>query len=282
MQPSTNSHILPMLQTTVTKIQEGISEACMDNIIVEEPLGIRIVYSSATGRMKKNIAVLMRTPGQDEKLLAGFLFTEGILVHSQDIIAIRSQPSDENAVEVTLKEGVVPKIHTVERNFYSSSGCGICGKASVDAIRTIVPFHPAKNNFQLPSSLFFTLPSKLRVAQELFQHTGGIHACALLDATGKMLSVMEDVGRHNALDKLIGEAWLQQLLPLQEHVLMLSGRAGFELIQKAAMAGIPVIASVGAPSSLAIETATEFGITLIGFLKNDRFNIYTHPERVIL
>ena len=264
----------------IQKISAGKISETDDKVAVEEPLEIQLAYSTDTGRMQKSIAVTMRTPGNDEELAAGFLFTEGIIKNITAIQKIKQQSVDENRVLVTLHENIVPVLANASRNFYSTSSCGICGKASINAIRTVSLYGDEKDNICINSSILYHLQDKLKKQQKIFEDTGGIHASALFDLNGNFIMLREDVGRHNALDKIIGAALLNKQLPLNNGILFLSGRAGFELVQKAAMAGIKIIAAVGAPSSLAVELAKETGITLIGFLRNDRFNIYSGEQRI--
>ena len=264
----------------IQKISAGKISETDDKVAVEEPLEIQLAYSTDTGRMQKNIAITMRTPGNDEELAAGFLFTEGIIKNITAIQKIKQQSVDENRVLVTLHENIVPVLANASRNFYSTSSCGICGKASINAIRTVSLYGDEKDNICINSSILYHLQDKLKKQQKIFEDTGGIHASALFDLNGNFIMLREDVGRHNALDKIIGAALLNKQLPLNNGILFLSGRAGFELVQKAAMAGIKIIAAVGAPSSLAVELAKETGITLIGFLRNDRFNIYSGEQRI--
>ena len=266
----------------IHKIRTGAINEAADKVAVEEPLQIQLVYSTATGQMLKDIAVTMRTPGNDEELAAGFLFTEGIVKRAEDISKIKHAHADENGVQVILKENVIPMLGSAARNFYTTSSCGICGKASIDAIQTVSQYEAVKNNSIIPSAIFYTLQNELKNQQKLFKDTGGIHASALFDVEGKFIMLREDVGRHNALDKIIGAAMMSNQLPLNYCILLLSGRASFELLQKAVMAGIKIIASVCAPSSLAVEMANENDVTLIGFLKEDRFNIYSGKERISL
>jgi FdhD protein len=245
-----------------------------DLLAIEEPLEIRLAFQDRV----QNLAVTMRTPGNDSDLALGFLFTEGIIGGAEEVRSVEHQ---QNTILVTLNPGMTPNLHQAERNFYTTSSCGVCGKASISAIRTVSTFAAQTWNREgLDAAFILGLPEKLANVQEVFAETGGLHASALFDLTGELLLVREDVGRHNALDKLIGAAMLQGRLPLAYSVLLLSGRASFELVQKAAMAGIPVIAAVGAPSSLAVSLAEEFGITLIGFLRNNRFNIYSGAHRI--
>jgi FdhD protein len=234
-----------------------------DVLAVEEPLQIRV-----NGR---DVAVAMRTPGHDAELAAGFLFSEGILSRRSDLAAVHCA---ENTVDLTLAAGVeLPE----PRNFYATSSCGVCGKASVDSLRA-AGCQIVAASARVRLDVIHALPETLRASQRAFEHTGGLHAAALFDFDGALQIAREDVGRHNAVDKLVGAAFFENALPLSTRILMLSGRASFELLQKAAMAGIPVVASVGAPSSLAVETARRFGIALAGFVRQGRFNIYTSPD----
>ncbi len=269
-------------QITICRFMDGRLQSAQDKIVVEEPLEIQLAFSAQNGKITKNISVTMRTPGNDEELATGFLFTEGVISGYETISQVKKLASDQNRIQVILKEGIKPALNSSERNFYSTSSCGICGKASIEAIQTNSVYPKAKDSIRLNPLILTGLQEILINQQELFEHTGGIHACGLFTLDAKILLVREDVGRHNALDKLIGAALEQALLPLDKHLLLLSGRASFELLQKASMAGIKVVAAVGAPSSLAIEMAKEAGITLIGFLRKDRFNIYTGFERIEL
>lgn len=267
---------------SIQKISAGEISETEDGVAVEEPLEIQLAYSTATGRMQKNIAITMRTPGNDEELAVGFLFTEGIIKDKASISDIKRPASDNNRIMVTLQEDVIPVLTNTSRNFYSTSSCGICGKASIEAIITVSPYLNEKESVFIPAVVLYPLQDELKKQQVVFEDTGGIHASALFDLSGNFIMLREDVGRHNALDKIIGAALLKEQLPLTHCILLLSGRASFELVQKAAMAGIKIIAAVGAPSSLAVQLAKETNITLIGFLKNNRFNIYSGKERISL
>jgi len=263
----------------VRKVNAHSNAPFSDVLSVEEPLEIRIGYGNGTGRTQKSISVTMRTPGNDLELALGFLFTEGIITSYKDIKNVRHAGKcslrKKNVVQVDFVEDVVPRIHQSERNFYTTSSCGVCGKSSIQSIKTVSPFHQQeKPRLELHKDILCQLREKLRTAQNGFTATGGIHASGLFTMSGELASLREDVGRHNALDKLIGDALTNNALPLHRHILLLSGRASFELIQKAAMAGISIIIAIGAPSSLAVELAEELDITLIGFLKEDSFNIY--------
>jgi len=259
-----------------------------DPLAIEEPLEIRLVYGPKENRTVKNISVTMRTPGHDAELAVGFLFTEGIIQLRTELAAVNHcfiacAENKENVIQVELTEAAVPNLPDTDRNFYTTSSCGVCGKGSIAAIRTVSVYHPGENDdHTVAYAVLHELPGLLREHQRVFEATGGLHASALFTADGQLQLVREDVGRHNALDKLIGAALELDWLPLDKSVLLLSGRASFELIQKAAMAGIKIIAAVGAPSSLAVQLADEFGITLVGFLRQQRFNIYTAVHRITM
>ncbi len=249
-------------------------------LAVEEPLEISLQYGVALRHVKKSISVTMRTPGHDAELATGFLFTEGIIHHQQQISKIFADTPGANKIIVELTEEANPDLQKLERHFYTTSSCGVCGKSSIESVRVAKNNQHSTLNIQYSTSLLYSLPHKLREQQRVFDSTGGLHASAVFDETGNLLLLREDVGRHNALDKLIGAALIKDMLPLSNFILLLSGRASFELIQKAAMAGIKFVAAVGAPSSLAVELAKEFDITLIGFLREQRFNIYCGKERI--
>ncbi len=258
-----------------------------DIVAVEEPLEINIIFGKISGRKKQNISVTMRTPDEsDFDLAIGFLFTEGIISSPNDIVQVRYTASEletqsqTNVVTVELNPSVVFDSEKLNRHFYTSSSCGVCGKSSIEMVQTVSCFPIRKNFPVVESAIFFALPNKLRAAQDNFNITGAIHAAALFDINGNLLDAKEDVGRHNALDKLIGTTLRKNLLPLSDKILLVSGRTSFELIQKAFMAGIPIVAAVGAPSSLAVELAEENSMTLIGFLRGNNFNIYTGSERI--
>ena len=268
--------------THIHKVAHGEALQVDDVLAIEEPLEISLSYHGDEGTVIRTISITMRTPGNDEELAAGFLFTEGIIQSNAQIDKVAHVAFDPNRIQLTLTAGVSPKLHQAERNFYTTSSCGVCGKTSIDAIKTVSAFATAKDQLAIPDKVFYRLPQALRAQQDVFNSTGGLHASALFDPEGNFQLLREDVGRHNALDKLIGAALMNSQLPLTSHILLLSGRASFELIQKAAMAGIKMVVAVGAPSSLAVQLATDCGITLAGFLRDNRFNIYTHPQRIIL
>lgn len=223
----------------------------------------------------------MRTPGQDAELAVGFLFTESIINNKKQLHPKEHILSVNNIVVVPMANDFEPNLANAERNFYTTSSCGVCGKASIEAIKTVSSFTEISDEPRIKITVFYGLQATLLKQQAVFADTGGIHAAALFTPSGDFIALREDVGRHNALDKLIGAAVLEESLPLSNHILLLSGRASFELVQKATMAGIRIIAAVGAPSSLAVQLAEDSGITLIGFLRDNRFNIYCHPQRVI-
>jgi FdhD protein len=264
---------------SVRRIQGSESILRRDELAVEEPMEIRLGYVVDGRRMNRSVSITMRTPGQDRELAAGFLFTEGIINAPEQVMGIRAC-GGPNAVRVDLQRGVGVDLDRLERHFYTSSSCGVCGKTSMAAVRVSCPDRIAEDRPVVEASVIHELPSALRAAQPTFERTGGLHASALFDAGGKLLALREDVGRHNALDKLIGARFLDGLTPLSTAVLLVSGRASFELVQKAAVAGIPILAAVGAPSSLAVDLAREHGMTLLGFVREDRFNIYTGPARI--
>ena len=263
----------------VEKIAFGHRLIAEDAVTVEEPLEIRLAYGPVNDRKEQPISVTMRTPGQDKELAIGFLFTEGILPGPEAVRAIR-QPNGAATVTIELTEEVAVDLGRLQRHFYTSSSCGVCGKTSIEALRTICPPPATTAEAPIEAALLYSLPTLLRQGQDIFDSTGGLHAAALFDRNGRMIKLREDIGRHNALDKLIGHALQQGLLPLSNHILVLSGRACFELIQKAAMAGIKIIAAIGPPSTGAIQLAEEAGITLVGFLRQERFNIYSGTHRI--
>ncbi|HMQ03756.1 MAG TPA: formate dehydrogenase accessory sulfurtransferase FdhD [Pyrinomonadaceae bacterium] len=264
-----------------------------DVLAVEEPLEIRLGFADGTHRA---ISITMRTPGDDGELAAGFLFTEGIFESPEQIKQIRHcglkigkqkgtldrvAALNSNTIRVDVADGVDLDLKKLERHFYTTSSCGVCGKSSIEALRSAAsPVADVK--LQLSADLIHSLPGRLRQKQSVFEQTGGLHASALFTTDGELDLVREDVGRHNALDKVIGRKFLDGETPLSDRLLLLSGRASFELVQKALVAGIPIVASVGAPSTLAVELAAEYGMTLVGFLRDGRFNIYCGGSRILL
>lgn len=265
----------------VVAIRDGVSVERPDRIVTEEPLEIR---AEGPGREPVSVAVTMRTPGSDFELAVGFLFTEALIRGREDVRKVSYcedlDPDDQhyNVVTVNLTRPFDPEL--LRRNFYATSSCGICGKATLDHVE--VQCAPVAPGPEVSGEVICALPEALRKAQRVFEETGGLHAAGLFAPDGEMLSLREDVGRHNAVDKVVGEALLAGDLPLAERVLLVSGRASFEIVQKAAVAGIPVVAAVSAPSSLAVEAAERFGMTVVGFVREGRFNVYSHPERVVL
>jgi FdhD protein len=261
--------------TQVTEWEDGRVRSLQDSLAAEEPLEIRVGGVPLT--------VTMRTPGHDLELSAGFLLTEGIIQSAGQITGLRSMASDNglrsNVVEVELKDTEF-ECEDLRRNFFAASSCGICGKASIDAIR-VRGLQTPDTGFHLYPEILCQLPKILHSEQAVFSRTGGLHAAALFDSSGRLLALREDIGRHNAVDKIVGWALLQQKLPLSQHVMVVSGRGGFEIVQKALAAGIPILASVSAPSSLAVKLARELGLTLIGFLRGRRFVIYSGEFRCI-
>jgi FdhD protein len=254
----------------------GSERPVEDDVAVEEPLEIRVGGAS--------VSVTMRTPGDDFELAAGFLFTERIIEHRGDVAGIANgygpgRRVSDNVVEVTLPPGKAVDLARLQRHFYAASSCGVCGKASICAVR-VGGIRRPRGALRVDSDVLCRLPDVVRAAQTVFDRTGGLHAAALFDAAGTLLAIREDIGRHNAVDKIVGYALLEGRLPLSECVLFVSGRGAFEIVQKALVAGIPVIASVSAPSSLAVELAREHGLTLVGFLRGQRFIVYSGHERV--
>ncbi|SEO18955.1 FdhD protein [Flavobacterium sp. CF108] len=280
--------LVSIKEVCITKVNGFESSSLLDILSVEEPLEIRISYGPEAEKIHKNISVTMRTPGNDFDLAIGFLFTEGIIASYQDVKKVYHTATDcsfqkKNIVQIDLVENFIPHLMSSDRNFYTTSSCGVCGKSSIQSIKTVSTFNPLDNpTLNIAAEVLYQLSNKLKTAQSSFAVTGGIHASGLFTIEGDLVFLQEDIGRHNALDKLIGSALANNLLPLNKHILLLSGRASFELIQKAAMAGISVVVAIGAPSSLAVELAREFNITLLGFLKEDRFNIYNSSDQAVI
>lgn len=271
-------------RTGLLRIEGGQAFAKSDLLITEEPLEIRLVAGSGKQKVRHTLAVTMRTPGSDFELAAGFLFAEGVITSRGEIQRIAycadaGEPQQYNIVNVELKSDTLPDLAPLERHFYTTSACGVCGKAGLDNLR--LRYAKLDSDFQIPAETVAQLPEKLRVQQGLFEQTGGLHAAALFDGSGNLLALREDVGRHNALDKLVGWALLENRLPLSQYLVLVSGRASYELAQKTLAAGIPALAAISAPSSLAVDLAKEFNLTLIGFLRGS-FNIYCFPERIRL
>jgi FdhD protein len=268
---------------TRVRVVEGIAERSRsDQLATEEPLEIRL----EAGGQTQTVAVTMRTPGADFELAAGFLYGEGVLSHRDDVSRINYCTDPEidaeqqyNIVTVRLAASRLPDLRSLERHFYTSSACGVCGKATLESLELrgcpVMPDGPVVRR-----PVIYSLPDKLRSAQGIFESTGGLHAAGLFSADGEPLCVREDVGRHNAVDKLVGWSLLRDELPLRDRVVMVSGRASFEILQKCLVAGAPVVCAVSAPSSLAVAIAREFGMTLVAFLRGERFNVYAGEERI--
>ncbi|WP_027882012.1 formate dehydrogenase accessory sulfurtransferase FdhD [Meiothermus rufus] len=278
MSTSTSKRPKAKTQTTLWRVEKGRATPRTDLLATEEPLEIRL----AAGGEPRPLAVVMRTPGHDFELAAGFLFAEGLIKRREDIRQMRycpppGEPQQYNSLEVRLNLPALPSLAPLERAFYTSAACGVCGKATLENLERHYP--RLKAGWQVPASTIAQLPQKLLAQQGLFAQTGGLHAAALFDPEGRLLALREDVGRHNALDKLIGWALLEGRLPLSQALALVSGRASYELVQKTLAAGIPLLAAISAPSSLAVALAQRFGLTLVGFLRGS-FNIYTHPERI--
>ena len=271
-------------KTRVRVVEDGGMRVRPDTLATEEPMEIRLLM----GDTKQTVAVTMRTPGADFELAAGFLYGEGIIKSPEDIAKISycvdrdiDAAQQYNIVNVELRGGHEYDLRPLERHFYTTSACGVCGKASLEQLelRGCPVIAPGP---EVSAETIYSLPEKLREAQGLFDATGGLHAAALFDPEGNLLALREDVGRHNATDKLVGWALLEGRLPLSDHIVMVSGRSSFEILQKCLTAGVPVVCAISAPSSLAVDVAREFGMTLVGFLRGNRFNVYAGQERVAL
>jgi FdhD protein len=265
----------------VLRYRDGVIDHRPDALAAEEPMEIRV-----NGRP---LTVTMRTPGSDFDLAVGFLVSEGVVHRASDVIAVRycagataDGSNTYNVVDVQLAGNVPPPDASLERNFYTTSSCGLCGKASLEAVRTVSAWSVEDDPLRVSADIVVSLPDRLRAAQKVFDSTGGLHAAGLFSSSGELLTLREDVGRHNAVDKVIGDGVLSGRLPLRESILMVSGRASFELVQKAVMAGIPMLAAVSAPSSLAVDLAEDNGLTLVGFLRGSSMNVYTGAERLDL
>ncbi len=264
----------------VRVVEDGRARVRPDSLATEEPMELRLV----SGGAKQTVAVTMRTPGADFELAAGFLYGEGIISSPDDVQKISycvdaDAEQRYNIVNVELRGGRDYDPRSLERHFYTTSACGVCGKASLEQLELrgcpVIPPGP-----EVAPEVIYSLPEKLREAQGLFEATGGLHAAALFDAEGGLVALREDVGRHNATDKLVGWALLEGRLPLGDHIVMVSGRSSFEILQKCLSAGVPVVCAISAPSSLAVDVARRFNMTLVGFLRGNRFNVYSAPERV--
>ena len=273
-------------ETEIRRVsQTDCSPVEVDTLAVEEPLEIRLGYKESGKTVHKAVSITMRTPENDFELAAGFLFTEGILHSKNQIETIKhcgKFPNNRNTVRLDLTPETAIDFKKLERNFYTTSSCGVCGKTSIEALTTGAKRVERADFPRVSAATIHELPAKIRERQKVFDQTGGLHAAALFDVSGSLIDLKEDVGRHNAVDKLIGAQFLQGSLPLSDKVLFLSGRASFELLQKAVMANIPIVCAVGAPSSLAVEAAKNFNVTLLGFVRDGRFNIYHGIERLAI
>lgn len=270
--------------TNVFKYRDGKIDQKPDLLAMEEPLEIRLVAEQLV-KKEESLAVTMRTPGNDFELALGFLFTEGIIKSHNDVSSIqycqqvKSAEEEGNVVKVYINSDVPLDLKKLERNFYMTSSCGVCGKSSIEALE--INCKSISTDFIVKKELLITAPDKMRDQQRVFEHTGGLHAAALFDSTGELIFLREDIGRHNALDKVIGAALNDQLIPLSKYFVMVSGRVGFELVQKCVMAGVPLLGAVGAPSSLAVETANAYKMTLAGFVRNGNLNVYSNENRIV-
>ncbi|MFQ5918555.1 MAG: formate dehydrogenase accessory sulfurtransferase FdhD [Thermoplasmata archaeon] len=275
-----------MKNARIHRARDGRTTKTRDVVAVEEPLEIQVVETTQKGQEHAHsLSVTMRTPGNDFELVAGFLFSEDVLHSPDDLWRIEycvpeDAPQEFNVVSVVLKESVPLDLSHTLRSFYTTSACGVCGKATLESVRVRDPFPLSPNGPKVRAAQLAAWPKALRGGQELFDRTGGLHAAALFDG-GTLVSLREDIGRHNAVDKVVGEQFLAGALPLESRALMVSGRASFDILQKAVAAGIPFVAAVGAPSSLAVDLANEFGLTLVGFLREDSYNIYSGQHRIV-
>lgn len=271
----------PVTHTPVQRVYSDHAEALQDLVVTEEPLEIRIGFGPETDRQEKRIAVTMRTPGHDHELAVGFLFSEGIIRTKNDILSVRhcqtvkSEEERGNVIRVEIHPETEINLSNADRNFYMTSSCGVCGKSSLEAIEVHCPVPILPERPEIPTDLILGLPDKLNEHQVNFTYTGGLHAAGLFDREGNLICIREDVGRHNALDKITGTGLMEGLIPFHNHIILLSGRVGFEMVQKSVMTGTGILAAIGAPSSLAIELARKYHLTLIGFLRKNRFNMYS-------
>jgi len=271
---------------TVKKISGDSANSVDDQVAVEEPLEIRLGYKTPDGRTSSSVSITMRTPGSDADLAVGFLYSESIIRAASDIMKVKHtgpaapDTGNHNIVRVDLASDVHVDLGRLQRHFYTTSSCGVCGKSSLDALHVTGVEPLAADGVIFSRETLTAMPAALRARQRTFEQTGGLHAAAAFDSQGEILVVHEDVGRHNAVDKVIGTLLARDLLPASKLGLMVSGRASFELMQKTLVAGIPILAAVSAPSSLAVQLANEFNVSLVGFLRGDTFNIYSGGERI--
>jgi FdhD protein len=277
-----------MFSITQIRLQRYNEASVMDDVdllAVEEPMEIRLGFGPEGEREQRSLAITMRTPGHDFELALGFAFSENIIRSMDDVIHVvychdAGRQQGDNIVRIELKPGCTPDWQKLQRHVYTTSSCGVCGKTSIESVQK----HCSKleDSYTIPAQRISNLHQEMQAAQPVFAHTGGLHASALFNSAGDLKLLREDVGRHNALDKVVGAMLLQHQLPLSDYLLLVSGRASFELVQKAAMAGIPMVVAVGAPSSLAVQLARECNMTLVGFARNHKFNVYSGGHRIRL
>ena len=263
---------------SIARVRDGLRETVDDRVAVEEPLEIRLGFQQAGKRLTQPVSITMRTPGDDEELAVGFLYTEKIIRSPADVAIVKPCQGD-NTIRVELEDDVDVDLERLRRHFYTTSSCGVCGKASLDALY-LMGAEPPESETRFAKDVIVSIPDRVRQAQAVFEETGGLHAAAVFTGDGTIVAVREDVGRHNAVDKVVGALFRDQRLPASELGLMVSGRASFELMQKALVGGLPLMAAVGAPSSLAVELAQEFNVTLVGFLRDGSYNVYSGEERI--
>ena len=277
---------LPIDPLKIIRFSDGKLKPSDDLVVVEEPMEIRLGYGSMDNRIEESIAITMRTPGDDFELAVGFLFSEGIIHNKKDILSVKycfigtQNQEDKNIVRVELTPELEIDLSSQKRNFFAHSGCGICGKASIEAVYKTINHKVIESDIKLTIKSLLQIPVKTLKQQVNFNNTGGIHSASVFDSNNKMLAIKEDVGRHNAVDKIMGHFLLSNDSDLSGKILFLSGRMGFELVQKASMAHIPIVVSVGAPTSLSVKLGKELGMTLVGFTRENKFNIYCGEERI--
>lgn len=276
---------VPTGSQAVLKVDGKSRRKEMDRLAVEEPMEIRVRWQDDGAVQEKSIAITMRTPGDDFELAAGFLFAEGIVSGREEVVDIAycldpEEPQERNVVTVTVAPGICVDVERLQRNVVAYSSCGLCGKATLESL-DMAGCQPVEGTVQVPTDVLRSLPDRMRAGQASFEETGGLHAAALFAGDGTLISLREDVGRHNAVDKVIGQQLIARRVPLDDVVMLVSARAGFEILQKALVARLPVVAAIGAPSTLAVDLAERFGMTLVGFLRGETFNVYAGAERIL-
>jgi len=276
---ATNEPVVNTVSVPIRRFSENTFTEAADYLAVEEPLEITVCLQSENGKLKKHIGTTMRTPGHDQELVTGYLFSLGIIKGVNDIISFSKAQAGNDSIEAELRQGVNADFSGMNRYGIMNAACGVCGINSVDTLSDVIPVKQTRSPLLLNEHIILNLPGRIHEHQQLFGKTGGIHAAALFNLKGELVLIREDIGRHNALDKLIGTALSDPTIKMNEHILLLSGRTGFELIQKAGMANIPVVVSVGAPSNISVEMAKDWQITLIGFARQNRFNLYTEFDK---